>query len=80
MHQITKPAEGSVTLTLNWLEAEALTRIVGMTNSGNLRDFPILESFMHDMLEVFGRNTSTEAFSLMARIESGQVYVEGFDE
>lgn len=68
--------EGSVTLELSWEEAEVLTRAVGMVNFGDLsRLAPVLSNDMEALLQVFGRNTVSEANRFVARVVGGQVYV-----
>lgn len=74
--EITAPTDGGVTLNLPWADAEVLTRLVGMCNTGNLRIVsPVLLDFVSQMNEHVGRNTDTEANRYLAEITAGQVYV-----
>lgn len=74
--EVSPPSTGTVTLTLNWREAEILTRLVGMCNSGNLQDYsPELAEFVENMVKHVGRNKTSEAEYFLAHVTGGQVYI-----
>jgi hypothetical protein len=78
---IKSPVEGKVTLDLTWDEAEVLTRVLGLTNSGNLRKHaPGLHEFVQSMVVHVGRGVSGEASKYVAEVGGGQVYVKNKDE
>lgn len=74
--EIVPPAEGKVVLELDWKDAEILTRLVGLANSGNLSNVsPVLAEFVKDMVKHVGRSTGIEAKNYTARVDAGQVYI-----
>lgn len=76
---VTEPTEGRVTLELNWQDAEILTRIVGITNSGSLREHsPILHEFVTSMVERIGRGYESKGHEV--RVSGGQVYVYSVED
>lgn len=79
---ITAPAEGGVMLSLSWDDAEILTRLVGMTNSGNLiHHSPALADFVENMVEHVGRNDVGEARRYKAETKlNGQTYITDYKE
>jgi len=77
--EINSPTDGGVTLTLPWADAEVLTRLVGMSNSGNLQKHsPLLHDFVQQMVEHVGRNNINEANRYATEIRGGQVYISDF--
>lgn len=76
-YKVTLPTEGSVTLTLDWQEAEVLTRVVGLVNAGDLsKHAPTLYRLVTQLVEEFGRNNESEAENYIAKTGMGQVYIE----
>lgn len=73
---VQPPCEGTVTLELSWTDAEVLTRAVGMTNAGSLREHaPDLLAVIEDLVETFGRNLDGERNRFEAHIRTNQVYI-----
>lgn len=76
MIEIQTPTEGKVNLDLSWREAEILTRILGVVNSGSLHMLaPRLWNASQDLFRVFGGNND-EGNNYSISIRHGQVYVE----
>lgn len=75
---IVPPAEGGVTLELSFDDAEMLTRVLGLTNTGNMsRMSPALFDFVQRMIEVVGRNDESEARKYHAFVGNHQqIHVE----
>lgn len=74
--EIVEPQEGKVTLTLSWKDAEILTRIVGLTNTGNIEEHsPVLLEFVTSMVEHVGRSTSVEVNRYLTETRGKQVYI-----
>lgn len=75
-HIIEEPSKGSVTLELSWDDAVVLTRIVGLTNSGDLTAAaPDLHEFVTEMTEIIGRPSPSD----MPRfhVSGAQIRIEG---
>jgi hypothetical protein len=76
-YAIVPPEGGTVTLTLDWDDAEILVRALGMVNTGSLRHVsPNLDEFMTSALGIFGRNFDSEANRYIAESHNRQVYIE----
>lgn len=72
---ITEPTDGKVVLTLNWQDAQILTRIVGRTNSGNLQEqSPCLYNFVLSMVDRIKREDDSEDYAVHVG-RFGQMYV-----
>lgn len=79
--EVNPPTNGMVTLQLSWTDAEILTRLVGMANTGNLdKHSPALVEFVTEMVGHVGRNNFSEADHYIARAVNGQVYIEPIEE
>lgn len=71
---ITEPTDGQITLELDWQDAQILTRILGLTNSGNLQErSPALYNFVRSMVDRIGRDFESEDYR--AQTSNRQVYV-----
>jgi hypothetical protein len=78
-YTVYAPAEGKLVLELSWDDAEILTRLIGLTNSGSLQQHSKpLHNLVGRMVELVGRNAPKQARRYRATISSGQVWV--YDE
>jgi len=74
--EIVPPAEGEVTLTLSWADAEIAARLIGQANYGSLRQVsPALSEFVDDMVKHVGRNTDDEAQNYIVQSRGNQLHV-----
>lgn len=72
--EIVKPTEGTVTLTMSYEAASALTRLLGIVNGGVAR-----KTGLHDisapLLSEFGVNDKPKGKYTQTEIRHGQIHI-----
>lgn len=73
--EIVRPQEGEVTITMSYETASALTRVLGLVNTGS-SDLTGISKFSEALLAEFGNNDHPKGEWTYAKVSGGQIFIE----